>query len=67
MAKNKRKKSKKIEELKRQNESLTQYVFNIQQKYSNYIEYIQNKVLYFFFLFALAGFLLGLLFASIPF
>lgn len=67
MAKNKRKKSKKIEELKRQNESLTQYISNIKQKYSNYIEHLLNKILYFFFLFALVGFLLGLLLANIPF
>lgn len=65
MAKNKRKKSKKFEELKRINEGLSEYIECLQEKYSKLLENAQNETPYFFLLGALIGFLLGLIIGEI--
>lgn len=59
MAKNKRKKSKKVEELKLINEGLSEYIEQLQEKYSKLLENTQSEHAFFFLLGALIGFFLG--------
>lgn len=59
MAKNKRKKSKKIEELKLINEGLSEYIEQLQEKYSKLLENTQSEPAFLFLLGALIGFFLG--------